>query len=340
MATTATINANSLPQFTDLVKRSFLDSLQSLEQTMRKAPFIIEETMPKNTGLFKRYAERLTRSEYASNRPEGDAAQQALIQYGYEKDLEVRTVAMAISITETMRVAGKDQDILDQVTALQNAIPNAIDLDLSHRITFFDSTTYVDRDGRTVDVTVGDGLALGSASHTLTGSSTTYSTLITGNPQFSKGALETAEKSYIENTYDNLGIKMTLKPDVILTTDDPNTINQVRELMNATADVTTSNAGTFNVYKNRYSHVVAPRIATSVVGGVDSTKAKYWALVCSKASDFHLTILQEPTLSTPMDGNNGEDIATGNWNYVARGMYGICVVTPKAFRISKGDGSA
>ena len=59
---------------------------------------------------------------------------------------------------------------------------------------------------------------------------------------------------------------MSLKADTILTTDDPNTINQVRELMNATADVSTSNSATFNVYKNKYRHVVAPRIATTATG--------------------------------------------------------------------------
>lgn len=339
MATTATINTGSLPQFTDLVKRSFVDGLKSLGQDMRNSGFVIEEAMAQNTGLFKRYAERLTRNEYGSFRAEGAAAQQALIQYGYEKDLAVYTVSLACSITELMRLGGKDQDIIDSVTDLSGVIPNSIDLDLAHRITFHTATSYVDRDGRTIDITVGDGLALGSASHTLTGSATTYSTIITGNPQFAKGSLETAEKSFVENTYNNLGEKMTLRADTILTTEDPNTINQVRELMNATADVSTSNAGTFNVYKNKYKHVTAARIATNAAGGVDSTKAKYWALIASKASDFRLTILQQPTLSTPMDGNNGEDIATGNWNFVVRGVYGICIVTPRAFRLSTGLGA-
>jgi len=53
-----------------------------------------------------------------------------------------------------------------------------------------------------------------------------------------------------------------MTPDVIVTTDDPNTINQVRELLNATADVSTDNSGTFNAYKSKYKHVVSGRIAT------------------------------------------------------------------------------
>jgi len=339
MATTATINTGSLPQFTDLVKRSFIGGLEILSRDMRDASFVIEENQAENTGTYKRITERLTRSEYASGRPEGDVAKQTQVQYGYEKDLSITTIALAVSITKVMRKGGKDKEIIDKVTSLTEVVPNTIDADLSHRITFFTATTYVNRDGDTVDITVGDGLALGSAVHTLTGSATTYSTIISGNPQFTKGALELGEKSMVEGTFNNLGQKMAVKPDTILTTDDPNTCNQVAELMKSTANVDSSNSGTFNVYQNKYKHVIAPRIATTANGSVDSTKAKYWALIDSRLSDFTLAILYDAELSTPMDGNNGEDISSGNWNYVVDAMYGIAIATPKAFRLSTGLGS-
>jgi len=35
---------------------------------------------------------------------------------------------------------------------------------------------------------------------------------------------------------------MEMKADTIITTDDPNTINQVRELLNATANIDSANA--------------------------------------------------------------------------------------------------
>ena len=135
-------------------------------------------------------------------------------------------------------------------------------------------------DGRTVDITVWDGYALGYASHTLTGSATTYNNIITGNPQFSKGALENAEKLFVEETYNNLWEKMLMTPDTIITTDDPNTINQVRELFQATANIESSNAGTFNVYSHKYKHVISRRIATTADWSVDSTKRKYRFLAC------------------------------------------------------------
>jgi hypothetical protein len=110
--------------------------------------------MEQNTGEFKRYAERLHRNQYGSTRDEGNTSTQARIQYGYEKDLEVRTVTLEVSITKRMRVAGKDQDMLDAVTNLSTVCPNSIDLDLAHRLTFAFATSYTDRDGDTIATTV------------------------------------------------------------------------------------------------------------------------------------------------------------------------------------------
>jgi hypothetical protein len=262
----AQLSTYNLPQMTDLVKRSFEAGLQAVPQEMRTSGLVVEETMAKNTGLFKRYAERIHRNQYASKRAEGDNAKTARVQYGYEKDLQVSTVALQVSITKLMRVGGKDKEIFDEITSLTEVCPATIDLDLALRLSFHTATSYTSADGETVNTTVGDGLALASASHTLTGSATTYSNIITGNPQFSKGGLEIAERSFVEETFNNLGEKMIMNPDTIVTTDDPNTINQVRELLKATADVSTSNSGTFNVYSAKYKHVRSGRIAMTAAG--------------------------------------------------------------------------
>ena len=59
-------------------------------------------------------------------------------------------------------------------------------------------------------------------------------------------------------------------------------------------------------------------------------------MIAPDHSDMYLGILKEATLKTPMDGNNGEDISSGNWTYVADGIYGICMVSARAFRVSTG----
>ena len=222
-------------------------------------------------------------------------------------------------------------EALRRVTDLTNVCPQTIDLDLAHRFGFAWSTSYsrTAQNGSaiTMDTTMGDGLSMISAVHTLTGSATTYSTQIVGNPPFSKGALETAETSFVNESYDNLGIKVQYSPDTIFTTDDPSTCNQVRELINATADITTSNSGTFNVYSTGYKHIKSGRVATTATGAPDSSKAKYRFLLDSKASTLFLTMLNEPYLKVPMDGNNGETFLSENWNYMTSADYGICVVS-------------
>lgn len=146
------INTASLPQFTDLVKRTFTNTVKSLPNIMRNAPFVNVEKIASNTGLYKRFGERLHRSEYGSFRAEGDQSKVARVQYGYEKDLAVSTISSSISITQLMREGGKNQDIIDSVLSLGLVVDNRMDLDLSHRFTFATATTYVDQDGRTTDI--------------------------------------------------------------------------------------------------------------------------------------------------------------------------------------------
>lgn len=334
------ISSYTFPQMTDLVTRSFQDGLEYLPQEMRRSGLVVEEAMPHHTGEFKRFAERIQRNQYASVRDEGDISKKAKVQYGYEKDMQVYTVSLEVSITKRMRTAGKNQDILDQITSLAEVCPNTIDLDLSHRLTFAFASNYVSRDGVTVDCTVGDGNPLIYNAHTLTGSATTYSNQITSNPVFSKAALENAENLFVTGTFNNLWEKMAMKPDVIVTTDDPNTVNQVRELLKSTASIADyKNEGVINVYKEKYRHVVLPRLATTPNGAVDSSKAKYWFLASTKDSDFYLCMLEAPYLKTPSDGNNGEEFSSENWNYLTAATYWMAIVTGRWIKGSKGDAS-
>ena len=340
MATTPTISSYSFSQLTDLINRRFLDAQKEMPHTLKKASFVKKDALPKGTGDTRRYAEFIDSDLYASERDEGDASVQSKSQYGYEKDAQVYDVSLSKSITKHMRDTGKDQQMIRMILDLSNVCGNRIELDIAHRFTFAWSTSYTTKDGKSRDISMGDGLAMISASHTLTGSATTYSTQITGNPQFTDGALETAEKSFVEESYDNFGMKRYRKPDTILTTDDPNTCNQVRKLLMATADINSSNSNTFNPYRSKYSHVKSGHIATDTNGAPDTSKRKYRFLIDSTNSDFYYTELNSPYLKSPKDGNNGEDFATENRNYLAAADYTTCIVTAKAFRGSKGDGSA
>lgn len=55
-------------------------------------------------------------------------------------------------------------------------------------------------------------------------------------------------------------------------------------------------------------------------------KAKYWFLADSRNSSFYLCILNQPYLKTPSDGNNGEEFASENWNFLAAADIGMTIV--------------
>ena len=334
----ADISLLKLPQLGDLIERKFQKALMEIPQVLKNSSIVVKEPMMYNQGVFKRFAERITTDTYSNLRAEWADSKVAKVQYGYEKDLQIQTRTKQISITKLMRDAWKNRDIKDLINTLVSTISNGIELDLAHRLTFAWATSYTDRDWQTVSTTVWDWLALISASHTLTGSATTYSNQIPSNPAFSKTALAAAEKLVVENTFDNLWVKKSLTFNTIITTDDPDTCNAVKELLNATADIATSNSGTFNVNKSSYQHLKVPLIATDANGWVDTNKRKYWFLTASEASDLYYSELNSPYIVKPEE-SNGKDISSENWTYLAWWDYGIVVVSWRWIKGSKWDAS-
>jgi len=330
----AQLNTATLPQFTDLVTRMFTEKLVTVPQLMRTSWLVREQAIPEWTGQFRRFAEFPDRSLYAKIKDEGNAAQKAKIQYWYEKDLQVVRKGIDISITIEMRKQWKNQEIVQWLVDLTETCQNRLDLDLSHRITFATATTYTNMEWRSEDITVWDGFQLAYTAHTLTGASTTYRNVLAWNPQFSKWALENIKKLAVEETFNNLWEKMAMDFNVIFCTDDENTNNAIDELLNATADITSANAWTYNVYKGWMKKVRLPRVATTATWGVDTTKAKYWGIASTPNTQLVLWVSEAPYLITPAAGNNGEEFSTENWNYAARNAYWIATISWRWLKFS------
>lgn len=320
------INTASQPQFTDLVNRVFQKSVMSFPYIIRDSGLVNVENMEMNTGLFRRLAEAPVTTRFASFKAEGQVAKAAAFQYGYEKDLQIKRYGLDLGITREERIANKNQEVIQKLLNVSTSVPEAIELDLSHVLGFGASASYVDRDGLTRDISTADGQPLFSASHTLSGSATTFSNRVTGDPAFSKGALETMERLISEQTFDNLGQKLRMNFDIIWCTDDSVTNNRIDEELGATADTTSSNAGTINVNNRKYRKVRLPYVATTVTGIPDATKRRYWGIACSEYTTLNFKMLEAPFLKAPRDGNNGEEFSSENWQYAGRGSYGIAVV--------------
>jgi len=215
-----------------------------------------------------------------------------------------------------------------------------LEIDLANRFTYAWDTSYTDNRGNTIDTTMGDGLAKISTVHTVTGSSSTFSNQVAANPAFSKGSLVAAKKIGQRGTIDNLGVNTPFIPDVIITSDDEDTVLAVKELLNATADVTSTNANTYNNYTNAtYTHISSALVCTSSNGVRDTTKEKYWFLVDSKLSSLYLTVVSQPYYTTPTPSSNGVEPLSGSWLFTSGMDYGICEVSARGTVGSKGTGA-
>lgn len=334
------LNINSLSDFVLNAEILWATGLMSVPQTARNSGLYKEVNIPQMTGNTRQFSE-IDLEEYASKKRESDQSSRARVQQGYSKTGTLYRVSKDIGISYEMRTQGKYQDIKDKLTNLGKLVPNRIDLDLSHRLTFGTATSYTDLDGDSVDISVGDTLALFSTVHTLRASSTTFRNRLANNPQLSRGALEAMELMRVQNCYNQFGEKMTMSADIIWTTDDPNTINTAQELFRSNTNTTQANSGVVNVYSGKYRHVVLPRVATTAVGANDSTKAKYWGLASSEMSTAYLGVHEEARLKTPpADGKSNEEFSTDDWNFGTRGGWMVVIVSAGWISFSSGDGTA
>ena len=239
-----------------------------------------------------------------------------------------------------MRRFNKYPDVVRRLTNLAQQPMNRLEIDLQHRIGFGTATTYTNKNGRSVDISVGDALSLFSTAHTLQGSSATYRNRLAGNPQLSKGALEGIERLVVEETVNNFNEKITVPFDILWTTDDPATVNTALEYLRSVAAPDFANSGVENVYKAKYKHVKLASVPTDASGSPDATKRRFWGIASTSISDAHLGVWEAPHLKTPANLNAGEEFSTDDWNFGTRAGYGIGIVTGRWIKFSSGDAAA
>jgi len=333
------LNTLSLSVFTRLADVIFEKAKEMVASNAKNSGIFVVESVPDNSGETRDYTE-IDLEQYADNKAQGDQAGRARVQLGYNKTVTVKRVAKDIGITYEMRRFNKYPDVVRRLTNLAQLPSNRQELDLSHRLGFGTATSYTDKNGTVVDISLGDTLALWSTVHTLTGTATTYRNRLAGNPILSKGALEGMERLVTEETLNNFGEKITATFDILWTTDDPNTVNTALEYLNSVAAPDFSNSGVTNVYKAKYKHVKLPLVATTATGAVDNTKRKYWGISSSMITDAHLAEWETPHMKAPSDLNAGEEFSTDDWNFGVRAGWGIGIVTGRWIKFSSGDATA
>lgn len=321
------LNTATFPELTDLVNRIFV-SVGGMIVPNAKQLFMTD-TAGAGEGEMKLIQE-YDISTYAKAKPQGVDAKKVMFGVGYYINIRVKRIGIESEITFEMRRYNKKAEVLQAITSLPNFCPQRVELDLTHRFTFATSTSYTDMDGNTVDLTVGDGLALASSVHTLKFSSTTYSNRVSGDPLFSKGALEAAELLTTTDILSNFAERRVLDFNTIVTGNNPTVVNAVKQFLRSVSDNTQANAGVMNVNQDKYKHVILPYLATTALGATDATKKNWWALL---ATGNGLRAWQawfiewEPMNLIPSTSGNGMDVHKDIWYYNVRQSYNIGVVS-------------
>lgn len=321
------LNTATFPELTDLVNRTFV-SVGSMVVPVAKQLFLVD-TMGMGEGELKLLQEYDV-TTYAKAKPQGVDAKKAAFGIGYLITIKAKRIGMEAEITWEMRRYNKKAEVLAQIQALPFYCPQRVELDLTHRFTFASSTSYTDMDGNLIDLTVGDGLAMASSSHTLKFSSITYSNRISGDPLFSKGSLEAAELLTTTDILSNFGEKRVMKFNTIITGNNPTICNAVKQFLRSTSDNTQNNAGVVNVNQDKYRHVILEQLATTATGAIDSTKKNWWFLGAVGAGLFGWQgwyIEWEAQNLIPSTAGNGIDVHADIWYYNVRQAYNIGVVS-------------
>lgn len=330
---TSYLNTISQPEFSDLVKKQFLMVSEKVKPVAQQ--LYNYENLTGISESSRRYDE-VDIETFASIKEEGTNAKKARAGVGFNKTMYAKRFAKEIDISWEMRRYGQEYKVKSQLTSLNEFLPQRAELDLTHRLSFATSTSYTNMDGDTVDTTTGDGLALAYSAHTLAFSSTTYRNRITSDPAFSQSALESAELLFASDIMSNFGERRVMMPTHIFTTDYPSLVNDVKKVLQSTADVDAAHAGVVNVYATKYTHLVLPYLATSATGARDTTKQRWWGLVSvgSNGWQAYYGVFEAPNLKTPSAGSNGEDVHNDNWTYGCRGSYGIVTVSGRGLVMS------
>lgn len=333
------LNIATLSDFVRNAQILFMKGMDSVMSPAKDSGMFRVENIADHTGNTKEYSE-IDLEEYADIKEEGDQAGRARVQQGYSKIGTLYRVAKDIGITFEMRKYNKYTEVIARLTNLGQLPAKRMELDLEHRFTFATATSYTSRESKTIDITIGDTLALASTAHTVRGSSTTFRNRLANNPIFSRGAMEGMEQMIKENSINQFGEKIVIPYDVIWTTDDQNTINTVREFLKSTSAPDQNNSGVVNVYQGSYKHVVLPKVATTALGAVDSTKSKYWGLASTQNSQAFLGINEAPHMKVTSENGSNVEFSTEDWNLGAAAGYFIVIPGARWFSISTGDGTA
>lgn len=328
----------TFPELSNLVKKMFEEALPQVPIDAR--PLYIDKTIPQGQGESMQVNE-MDFTTYASDMPEGMNAQKGQFGVGFHKQVLWNRYGQEYDITYKMRTTSQWLDIVSAtVSALSKAIPQRINLDMTHHITFGNAKSYIDMDGFTRDLTVGDTNPLFFATHALAFSPKTYTNIVPGNPAFTKSALESAELLTKTDILDNFGKLRRMSFKTIFCANTPNLTNTIMQYIRSTSDPMQANPSVINPYQSKFDILPLELLSTDANGNYDSSKSQWWGIaaltgVGAERWQAYNVIWEAPRLRPmPSVGSNAEDVHNDNWTYGSRGTCNQAAVSGKGIIIS------
>lgn len=310
-------------QFNDLVKNAKVSWREGYDRVTPAARQMYDVV---STEVMTSEHSQIDGPGFARRKQEGQRYTIGSPKQGYSLLLSQARIGITEAVTWEMRKFDKYREIDKVMRRLGETTAQRMELDLTHQFTFgMAGASYTNMDGETVSTKTADGLAIFHTAHTITGSAATFSNKIA--TAFSRTGLEAAELLFTKMVNNN-GVKVIVKPDTIITSDDPATLNAVQEFLKSTTAPDTANRAD-NVYHTKYKHLILPYLATDATGAYSATGAPYWMLADLKHTDAILEIAENPTFTAPKIGGNGEDFLTDDWSFKSSATYDYGVLDAK-----------
>lgn len=311
-------------QFNDLVKNALVQWREEYE-SVEKAARLLYDIVP-NDNLTSEHS-HIDSPGFARRKDEGGSYVVGSPRQGYTLNLSKTRIGLSDSVTWEMRKYDKYREIEKKMRGLGESTAMRIELDLTHLFTFgLQGSSYTNMDGETVNTVTGDGVQIFSNSHTITKDATNVDNY-NGTLAFGRTNLEAAERLF-RNMVNMNAVKVTPKPDTIITSDDPAIVNVVAEFMRSMSAPDTAERSD-NVYKGKYKHLVLPLLATDLNGAPSSTGRYYWMLADTKHKDAILEFSEMPNFTMGGPGNNGEVFDTDDWKAKSAASYAYGILDYK-----------
>lgn len=317
------LNSITFGGYADNIEKTYQEFLQVYKE--ESAGLFMSENVGENAETVKRYDEQ-DMNQYAHDKPQGTDALRLSFGVGYTKSVFAFRTGSQLNVSYEMRVA-KRFELSKAIQRFVSSVPSRMELDRQHRLGFSNVTSYINMDGRTVDVTGGDGLAIISAVHPLAFTSGTFSNVVPAAPVLTVTSLETAEQLFVTDILDNFGLPVVMEPShLIVMKQDPTTVRVASQILRSTTLVTQANPNVINTFLQKYELMVLSRVATTATGALNSAKYQWWFLAALKGINrlqSHETIWEGPHMNAMASGsNNGVDAYNDDYTFGARARYG------------------